>query len=63
MIKVGFNAAIWTRDGHAESFARALDEAREEGRDADFRAHLRSVARENSWSARVMAALRALDRR
>jgi hypothetical protein len=47
----------------AEEFARALDEAREQGRDPDFRAHLRSVARENSWSARVMAVLRALDRR
>ncbi len=49
--------------GTAEEFARALDEAREQGRDPDFRAHLRSIARENSWSARVMAALRALDKR
>ena len=46
----------------AREFARALDEARVQGRDPDFRAHLRSVARENSWSARVMAALRSLDR-
>ncbi len=46
-----------------EEFSRALDEAREQGRDPDFRAHLRAVARENSWSARVMTALRALDGR
>ena len=48
---------------NVEEFARALDEARAQGRDPDFRARLRSIARENSWSARVMAALRALDRR
>ncbi|HTR04522.1 MAG TPA: polysaccharide pyruvyl transferase family protein [Thermoanaerobaculia bacterium] len=47
----------------AGDFAAALDAAREQGRDPDFRARLRSVARENSWSARVMAALRALDAR
>ncbi len=46
-----------------EEFSRALDEAREQGRDPDFRAHLRAIARENSWSARVMTALRALDGR
>lgn len=47
----------------AEEFALALDEARAQGRDPDFRAHLRAVARENSWSARVMTVLRALDGR
>ncbi len=47
----------------AEEFARALDEARERGRDPDFRAHLRALGRENSWSARVMTVLRALDGR
>lgn len=47
----------------ADEFAAALDAAREQGRDPDFRAHLRAVARENSWSARVMAVLRALDAR
>jgi glycosyltransferase involved in cell wall biosynthesis len=47
----------------AEEFAKALDEALEQGRDPDFRARLRSVARDNSWSARVMSALRALDGR
>ena len=47
----------------AGEFAAALDEARAQGRDPDFRAHLRSVARENSWSARVMTVLRALDGR
>ena len=47
----------------AEEFARSLDEAREQGKDPDFRARLRSVARENSWSARVMAALRTLEGR
>jgi polysaccharide pyruvyl transferase CsaB len=46
-----------------EDFSLALDEAREQGRDPDFRAHLRALARENSWSARVMAVLRALDGR
>jgi len=46
-----------------DEFSRALDEARVEGRNPDFRAHLRAVARENSWSARVMAVLRALDGR
>ncbi len=49
--------------GTPEEFARALDDARDQGRDPDFRAHLRAVARENSWSARVMAVLRALDGR
>ena len=47
----------------AAEFARALDEAREQVKDPDFRARLRSIARENSWSARVMAALRALEGR
>jgi polysaccharide pyruvyl transferase CsaB len=47
----------------AEEFSRALDAAREQGRDPDFRAHLRALARENSWSARVMKVLRALDGR
>jgi polysaccharide pyruvyl transferase CsaB len=47
----------------AAEFAKALDEALEQGRDPDFRARLRSVARDNSWSARVMSALRALDGR
>lgn len=31
MIKVGFHTAIWLRDGHLESFARALDEISETG--------------------------------
>jgi len=47
----------------AEEFSRALEEARAQGRDPDFRARLRSVARENAWSARVMTALRALEGR
>ncbi|HEY1435442.1 MAG TPA: glycosyltransferase, partial [Thermoanaerobaculia bacterium] len=47
----------------AEEFAAALDTARAQGRDPDFRAHLRAVGRENSWSARVMSVLRALDGR
>jgi polysaccharide pyruvyl transferase CsaB len=47
----------------AEEFSRALEEARAQGHDPDFRARLRSVARENSWSARVMNALRALEGR
>jgi polysaccharide pyruvyl transferase CsaB len=47
----------------AEEFSLALDDAREQGRDPDFRAHLRALGRENSWSARVMAVLRALDGR
>ena len=47
----------------AAEFASALDAAREQGRDPDFRAHLRALGRENSWSARVMTMLRALDGR
>ncbi len=47
----------------AADFARALDAGREQGRDPDFRAHLRALGRENSWSARAMAVLRALDGR
>jgi GT2 family glycosyltransferase len=47
----------------AGEFARALDEARVQGRDPDFRAHLRALGRENSWSARVMTVLRALEGR
>jgi len=46
-----------------EEFSKALDEARAEARDPDFRAKLRAIARENSWSARVMTALRALEGR
>jgi polysaccharide pyruvyl transferase CsaB len=46
-----------------EEFSRALDEARVQGRDRDFRARLRAIARDNSWSARVMTALRALEGR
>ncbi len=47
----------------AAEFSLALDEARQQGRDRDFRAHLRALGRENSWSARVMTVLRALDGR
>ena len=47
----------------AAEFASALDAGREQGRDPDFRAHLRALGRENSWSARVMTVLRALDGR
>ena len=47
----------------AAEFAGALDAGREQGRDPDFRAHLRALGRENSWSARVMTVLRALDGR
>ena len=45
----------------AAEFSSALDAAREQGRDPNFRAHLRALGRENSWSARVMTVLRALD--
>ena len=47
----------------AAEFASALDAARDQGRDAAFRARLRALGRENSWSARVMTVLRALDGR
>ena len=47
----------------AAEFASALDAARDQGRDPDFRARLRALGRENSWSARVMTVLRALDGR
>jgi len=47
----------------APEFGSALDAARDQGRDPDFRAHLRALGRENSWSARVMTVLRALDER
>ncbi len=47
----------------AAEFASALDAGREQGRNPDFRAHLRALGRENSWSARVMTVLRALDGR
>jgi len=49
--------------GTAAEFSLALDQAREQGRDRDFRAHLRALGRENSWSARVMTVLRALEGR
>ena len=49
--------------GTPEEFSKALDEARAQGRDPEFRAKLRAIARENSWSARVMTALRALEGR
>ena len=47
----------------AEEFTQALDDAREQGRDPNFRAHLRALGRENSWAARVMTVLRALEGR
>ena len=44
----------------APEFAAALDPAREKGRDAAFRERLRALGRENSWDARVKAALAQL---
>jgi glycosyltransferase involved in cell wall biosynthesis len=46
----------------AAEFASALDAARDQGRDADFRARLRALGRENSWSARHDRAARARRR-
>ncbi len=45
----------------AQAFAAALDPARERGRDPAFRERLRELGRENSWDARVVAALAALE--
>ena len=45
----------------AEAFAAALDPARERGRDPKFRDRLRALGRENSWDARVSAAVAALE--
>ncbi len=45
----------------AEAFAAALDPARERGRDPRFRERLVALGRENSWQARVTAALAALE--
>ena len=45
----------------AAVFAGELDPARERGRDPRFRDRLRALGRENSWDARVTAALAALD--
>jgi hypothetical protein len=47
----------------AGEFAQALEDARQQGRDPDFRARLRAIARENSWTARVRTVLRALEGR
>lgn len=46
--------------GTPEEFVGALETARVEGRDPAFRARLRSLGRENSWSARVETVIRAL---
>ena len=45
----------------AAAFAAELDPARERGGDPRFRERLRALGRENSWDARVAAALSALD--
>ena len=46
----------------APEFARALDEARQDGVDAAFRARLRAAGRANSWDARVQHVVAALAR-
>jgi glycosyltransferase involved in cell wall biosynthesis len=38
---------------HLQEFSEALDKARIQGRDQGFCDHLRNLARQNSWSARV----------
>ena len=44
----------------AREFAAALDPARAKGQDAAFRERLRALGRENSWDARIQAALAQL---
>jgi glycosyltransferase involved in cell wall biosynthesis len=46
--------------GDAREFADALEPARARGRDPLFRERLRALGRENSWDARVQAALAGL---
>jgi GT2 family glycosyltransferase/2-polyprenyl-3-methyl-5-hydroxy-6-metoxy-1,4-benzoquinol methylase len=46
----------------ALEFAQALDSARKQGLDPEFRAQLRSTARNNSWAARVCAVTEIMDR-
>jgi polysaccharide pyruvyl transferase CsaB len=47
----------------AREFAAALDPGREKGRDPVFRERLRALGRENSWDARIQAALAQLERK
>jgi GT2 family glycosyltransferase/2-polyprenyl-3-methyl-5-hydroxy-6-metoxy-1,4-benzoquinol methylase len=46
----------------ATEFAAALDRARARGQAPEFRARLRSLARENSWAARIDAVLEHLQK-
>ncbi len=46
----------------AGEFALALDQAREDGKDAAFGERLRAIARANSWDARVQHVVAALER-
>jgi GT2 family glycosyltransferase/2-polyprenyl-3-methyl-5-hydroxy-6-metoxy-1,4-benzoquinol methylase/glycosyltransferase involved in cell wall biosynthesis len=47
----------------AEEFARALDEARAQGREENFRQRVRALARANSWTKRVEQTLAHLRQR
>jgi polysaccharide pyruvyl transferase CsaB len=55
-----FAAVNIARD--AEEFAHALDSARKQGLDPEFRAQLRATARKNSWAARVGTVTETLER-
>lgn len=46
---------------NAAEFSAALDEAKMEGEDLEFRERLRRLGRENSWKARVQVALEHLQ--
>lgn len=46
---------------NAEEFSQLLDKASRRGRDADFRHRLRTLAHDNSWTARVRVIEHALE--
>lgn len=48
---------------NAEEFAQALDPARAQGLDAEFRRRLRELAQQNSWQERVRVMMRHLQTR
>lgn len=45
---------------NASEFSEALDQARERGRDEQFRGRLREIARQNSWKTRAKTAIEHL---